>query len=237
MPPEMAPILDPLVGEPAVYVQALQLKAVGPYPLGFELPDHQDQGGLLAGANRELLPQRRHGAQMAEINTGLEREAGARSAKAHTPPDSTGCAAIFELLAYYALLLVLAIFTAAIAAYAVSALSISLDRKSETAMAGAIVLVTLIALHWHFDSTVGQRRGDALRRVAKSWAYPMTLLVGLGLGWQWRHHNDPDPTREQAQRIAASTCGQIAFCLTQAQRIAGGLDLGPYVKPKPTGPR
>lgn len=37
--------LTPLVGGPAAYVQAHQLKAVGPYRLGFEPPDHQDQGG------------------------------------------------------------------------------------------------------------------------------------------------------------------------------------------------
>jgi hypothetical protein len=174
---------------------------------------------------------------MAEVNTGLGREAGDRSTQRPAPSESTGFAAIFELFAYYALLLVLAVFAAAIVAYAAAALAISLDPKFEAAIAGAIVLVTLIALHWHFDSPQGQRRRDTLRILAKGWAYPMTLLVGLGLGWQWRHHNDPDPAREQAQRIAASTCGQIAFCLAQAQRIAGGLDLGQYVKPKPSGSR
>jgi hypothetical protein len=174
---------------------------------------------------------------MAEINTGLEREAGARSTERPTPHDSSGFAAIFEQLAYYALLLVLAVFAAALAAHAASALGISLDRTSEIAVAGAIVLVAFVALHRHFDSPQGQRRRDMLRGIAKGWAYPMTLLVGLGLGWQWRHHNAPDPAREQAQRIAASTCGQIAFCLTQAQGIAGGLDLAQYVKPKPAGTR
>lgn len=174
---------------------------------------------------------------MAEINTGLDREVSARSTEGPAPPESTGLAGIFELLAYYALLLVLAVLIAAIAAQAASALGTSLDRKSETAVAGAIVLVALVALNWHFDSLPGQRRRDALRGIAKGWAYPMTLLAGLWLGWQWRHHNAPDPAMEQAQRIAASTCGQIAFCLAQAQRIAGGLDLGQYVKPKPAGAR
>lgn len=174
---------------------------------------------------------------MAEINTGFGREAGAGSTEIPAPAESTGFAAIFELLSYYALLLVLAVFAAVIAAYAASALGISLDRTSETAVAGAIVLVSLIALHWHFDSPRGQQRRDALRAIAKGWAYPMTLLVGLGLGWQWRHHNDPDPAREQAHRTAALTCGQIPFCLAQAQRIAGGLDLAPFVKPKPAGTR
>lgn len=174
---------------------------------------------------------------MAEVNTGLGREAGERSTARPLPSESTGFAAIFELLAYYALLLILAVFAAAIAAYAASALGISLGRASETAMVGAIVLVTLVALNWHFDSAQGQRRQRALRGIAKGWAYPMALLLGLGLGWQWRHHNDPDPAREQAHRIAASTCGQIPFCLAQAQRIAGGLDLGQYVKPKPAATR
>lgn len=177
------------------------------------------------------------GVGMTEINTGLEHEAGAKSTERPALPVSTGFAALFELLAYYALLLVLAVFVAALAAHAASALGISLDRTSETAVAGAIVLVALIALHWHFGSPQGQRHRDTLRGIAKGWAYPMALLVGLWLGWHWRHHNHPDPAREQAQRIAASTCGQIAFCLTQAQSIAGGLDLAQYVKPKPTGTR
>ena len=52
-------LLDLMVGEPVAYATgSSELKATGPFRDGFELPDHQESGRIIAGAHRkfDLLP-------------------------------------------------------------------------------------------------------------------------------------------------------------------------------------
>ena len=173
---------------------------------------------------------------MSKVDTGLDKEAGTKSPEApKLPANGGGFDALFELLAYYALLLALGVVAAFVVLRAAEELSISLSATGKIAAVIFAILAALIALNWHFDSSQGQVSQIKLRQAAKRWAYPITLIVGLTLGWQWREHGDPDHDRKQAEQVAASACGQIPGCLALAQRAAGGADIAQYLKPKPNG--
>lgn len=185
---------------------------------------------MLAGAHRGPLP---WGGGMSKVETGLDRPAGEKSPQTLPRATGGGFGPLFEMLAYYVLMLAGSIIAALVVLRAMAELSIPLSSGGKTVAFILATLAAMIAVGCYFDSSQGQASQAKFRQAATHWAYPITLIAGLALGWQWREHGDPNHDRRQAEHIAASTCGQIAFCLTQAQKIAGGLDIARYVKPEP----
>ena len=170
---------------------------------------------------------------MNKVDTGLDRPAVQKSSQKSAEASGSGFGPLFEMLAYYVLMLAGSMIAALVVLRAVAELSIPLSSGGKTVTLILATLAAMIAVNCYFDSSQGQASQARFRQAAMHWAYPITLIAGLALGWQWREHGDPNHDQRQAEHIAASTCGQIAFCLTQAQKIAGGLDIGRYVKPKP----
>lgn len=159
---------------------------------------------------------------MSKVDTGLDRPAGQKSPQTLADATGGGCAPLFEMLAYYVLMLAGSIIAALVVLRAMAELATPLSGGGETVTLILATLATMIAVSCYFDSLQGQTSRAKFRQTATHWAYPITLIARLALGWQWREHGDPNHDRKQAEHIAASTCGQIAFCLTQAQKIAGG---------------
>lgn len=188
---------------------------------------------MLAGANRRPSPL--GASNMDKVDTGLDKHAGQKSTPAPAVSGSGGLDALFELLAYYTLVLAMAVVAAFVVLRGADELSISLDSTGKTAVAIVTALATLVGLNWHLERPQGQTSQLKLQQTAKRWAYPLTLIAGLALGWQWREHGDPDHDRKQAIQTAAATCVQFPTCLQLAQRSAGGADIAQYFKPKPNG--
>ncbi len=137
---------------------------------------------------------------------------------------------IFELLTFYGLILAISAAAAIFAVEFISRIQIGLSSKAETILTLGITLGCSIAINWHFDSPTGKARQSHLRRLAQTYAYPLTLVIGLYGGWQLRHHNHPDPERQFAEQMATRICGQYPDCVADAES-ASGRDLKRYIRP------
>ena len=160
-------------------------------------------------------------------------------AKAETQPEAEkyGPGAqsvhdIFELLAFYGLILAMSAAVAFTAVEFLSRMHVGLSVEAEVLTGLAVALGCAVAINWHFDSPIGKSRQRTLKRLAQTYAYPLTLLVGFYVGWQWRENNHPEPEREYAEQMAVRICAMKPDCLATAES-AGGRDMKKYIKPSP----
>jgi hypothetical protein len=137
---------------------------------------------------------------------------------------------LFELLAFYGLVWGAAFAVGLSLEWLLAFLPLPPDAGSPLILCGIVIFAIAVSIFWSFDGAAGRQRKAKWMTTARTYGYPITLLVGCYVGWQYHAYDVRYSDETIARRAAESACTQVPDCLTLATRARGGDDVLQYLR-------